>query len=55
MTNAKYADACRLRTKELLKIAEGIYDDEERFLIERAIRELEVLAIAARPHLLAVG
>jgi hypothetical protein len=55
MTNAKYA-AYRQRTKQLLKIAQGIYDAEERYLIERAICELEVLTIAApRPHILAAA
>jgi hypothetical protein len=49
MTDVEYAEARRLRTTALLKIAEGIYDDEERAMIECAIRELEVLAIAAGP------
>jgi hypothetical protein len=49
MTDHHHSRACRLRTKVLLKIAAGIYDDGERFLIEHAIGHLEVLAIAAGP------
>jgi molybdate transport system substrate-binding protein len=55
MTTAGYADACRLRTEELLKIAEGIYDDGERAMIERAIGELEGLAVAAGSRSPAAG
>jgi molybdate transport system substrate-binding protein len=46
MTTAKHADACRLNTKELLDIAKGVYDDDERGMLERAIGELEGLAAA---------
>jgi hypothetical protein len=49
VTDAEYAETCRLRTKALLKIARGIYDEAERAMIERSIREFEVLAIAAGP------
>jgi hypothetical protein len=42
----RYLEACRLRTAELLKIAQGMYDDAERFLLERAIGELEVLGFS---------
>jgi hypothetical protein len=47
MKTADYARACRLRTKDLLKIVEGIYDDKERLALERVIRDFEELAIKA--------
>jgi hypothetical protein len=47
MTTAEYIDACRRRTKELLKIAKGTYDAEERSALERMIREFEKLAVQA--------
>jgi hypothetical protein len=50
MTDPEYAEAFRVRSKALLKIARGIYDDGERVMIERAIGELEVLAIAGAPR-----
>jgi hypothetical protein len=54
MATAKHADACRLHTKELLNIAKGVYDDDERVMLERAIGELEGLA-AAGPQSPAAG
>jgi hypothetical protein len=50
MKTADHVRACRLRTKDLLIIAEGIYDDKERQALERMIREFEELAITAGPR-----
>jgi hypothetical protein len=49
MTITGYANACRRRTRELLKIVEGIYDDKERLALERMIWDFEQLAIEAGP------
>jgi hypothetical protein len=49
MIPASYADACRQRTRELLKITEGIYDHGERLALECMVREFEELAIEAGP------
>jgi hypothetical protein len=50
MPRATHADACRLRIRDLLKIAEGLYDNEERLALERMIREYEELVITAGPR-----
>jgi hypothetical protein len=50
MTTPEHADACRLRTRELLKIVDGIYAAEERLALQHMIREFEELAIEAGPR-----
>jgi hypothetical protein len=50
MTTTSYADACRQRTRELLKIVDSIYDDKERLALEHVIRDFEELAIKAGPQ-----
>jgi hypothetical protein len=49
MTNEQYADRCARRAKELQEIAAGIYDVEERRMLEVLISELQALALQSRP------
>jgi hypothetical protein len=49
MTEEQYATRCARRAKELQEIAAGIYDAEERRMLERVISELETLSAQARP------